>query len=294
MRKFSLVILALGAVAQTFAIVATTSTTTPNGEDSFWQYVGRMGAGGAVAVGPHAFLSARHFSANNVVMGGVTYTKVGTVEGPVVNGVQTDLRMVTVAETLPSWYAIGSSPNAGDSVTMVGYGDTGVVAASMDRYTIQSGGGKRRAGENTIDGTFDTSLGSALIAYLDVAGEAALVAGDSGGGWFDSSGNLVGINSFYFNDTDWEGGTPTPPDKLPDYGFAAANTSGWSWNGTYQGQQVNVYIDPGVAYFGSGAIDVTNQAVRDWAMANGAVPEPGTMAVAGLGLLALVRRRKAS
>lgn len=292
MRRFPLFLLALAVSAPSFGIVATNSTTMSNGEDSFWQFVGKMGAGAAVAVGPHAFLTSRHFGAANVVMGGVTYTKTDTVDGPVVNGVQTDLRIVHVSELVPDYYMIGDSPLAGDSVTMVGYGDTGVVDANGVKYDIVSGHGKRRAGTNTIDGTFDTSLGPAHIAYLDVAGEAALVNGDSGGGWFDASGKLVGINSFYFNDTDWTGGTPTPPDKLPDYGFASANTAGWSWTGTYQGQQVNIDIPAGQSYFGSGAIDVTNAPVRDWAMQNGAVPEPTTLALGGLGLLAMLRRRR--
>ncbi|MBS1707688.1 MAG: PEP-CTERM sorting domain-containing protein [Armatimonadetes bacterium] len=292
MKRPFFLVLALAVVSPSFAIVATTSNSSPGGEDFTWSLVGKMGAGAAVAVGPHTFLTARHFGAANIVMGGVTYTKLNTVEGPVINGVQTDLRIVTVSQTLSNWYTLGTSLNAGDKVTMVGYGDTGVVGPTGDRYTTQSGGGKRRAGTNTVFGTFGTSLGSAHIAYLTNAGDAALAGGDSGGGWFDAAGRLVGINSFTFNDTDWVGGTPAPPAKLPDYGFAKANVNGWAWSGTYSGQHVDVNILPGEAYFGSGAIDVTDIHVREWAYRNGAVPEPGTMAVVGLGVAALIRRRR--
>lgn len=290
--KSTLVLAALATVASAQAIIATTSTTTPAPEDVTWKFVGAMGGGSAVAVGPHTIISARHLGAANFVLGGVTYHWTSTVEGPVVNGVQTDLRIVTVAETLPGWYQIGAAPAADSAVTMVGFGLTGVVAASGDRYTGLTGQGKRRAGDNTVDGTFDTSLGTAHIAYLHRIGQSVLAGGDSGGGWFDASGNLIGVNSFIFNDTDWAGGTPTPPDKLPDFGFASANANGWKWSGNYQGQHFDINIAAGDPYFGSGAIDVTNSSVRQWAMTNGAVPEPATMAVLGLGALALARRRK--
>ena len=291
--KSTLVISALATAVLSHAVIATTSTTATGPEDFTWVYVGRVGSASGVAVGPHSVLTVQHISATDFVLGGVTYHKTGAVDAPNLNGTHTDLRMITVAETLPGWYELGQSPVAGSGVTMVGYGATGKVAASGDYYTDITGMGTRRAGDNKIDGTVKIDgWGVANYAYLHSVGEASLAAGDSGGGWFDSTGRLIGINSFIFNDTDWTGGTPTPPDKLNDFGFASFNKNGWTWSGEYGGQHYDIDIAPGTAYFGSGAIDVTNDEVRRWAFQNGAVPEPASLSVLGLGALALMRRRK--
>lgn len=292
---FSGAVLAL-LVSQASAVVATTSHTTPNPEDTFYQFVGQMNGSSAVAIGPHTVLTAAHTGGNagNFILGGTTYTRIGSKQAPAYvigpgDTTNVDLMVVYVSQTLPGYYSIGSGISGGDTVTMVGFGKSGFV--SGNGYSVSVAAGTRRKGDNTADGfgvidvnnaTGGAAVGGGpvMVSYLKVAGDAALGSGDSGGGWF-SNGSLVGISSFTFNDT--QSGTETSP-TYASYGFASQNTHGYTaQNGSYT-------IPAGAAYFGSGAIDLTDPQIHNFVVQS--VPEPGPIAALGFGTLLMVRRRR--
>ena len=81
-----------------------------------------------------------------------------------------------------------------------------------------------------------------MLSYLKDKGDAVLTGGDSGGGWFTGRkpgdpGLLVGINSFTFNLTDFDGLASTPP-QYGDFGFGSRNASGYNYdNGDGTGSQ---------------------------------------------------------
>lgn len=292
------VLLGLALPAASLAVVATTSTSNPGAADSIWNFVGQVNGASAVAIGPHTVLTAAHVGANDFTLAGNTYTMTSAFHAPnVTDGVNvsaTDLELINVAQTLPGWYDLAGSTSNGTGLTMVGYGGSGVVNAAGNGYDITVGAGTRRAGGGLLDGTqLVGGEGFSLLSYLRGPGGAALVGGDSGGGWFDSSGKLIGINVFYFNDTDL-GPTPpgdtAPPPMLPNYGFPNANP-GWSFHNSQPGWDWNIDIAPGTPYFGSGAIDVTNATIQSWIRTN-AVPEPASMLALGIGVAAVLRRRR--
>ncbi len=296
MSVFSRDLFSTAAVAllasQASAVVATTSTTTPNPEDTFYQFVGQMNGSSAVAIGPHSVLTAAHSGGNagNFILDGTSYTRIGSKRAPdyVIGPGHTtgvDLMVVYVSQTLPGYYSIGDSVSTGDTITMVGFGKSGFV--SGDGYSMSIAAGTRRKGDNTIDGfgVVDTGTsfvtgGPAMVSYLKAPGEAALGSLDSGGGWF-SNGKLVGTSVFTFNDT--QSGTETEPKYL-SYGFPSRNTDG------YTSQDGSYTIPPNTAYFGSGAIDLTNPQIHDFVVQS--VPEPAPMAALGLGVLAMLRKRR--
>lgn len=287
----------MGALAlfasSAFGVVATTSTTTPNPEDFDFSFVGQMNGSSAVAIGPHTVLTAGHVggTSGDFILDGTTYHRTGSRFAPNYNygigGVtHTDLEVVFVNETLPGYYQIGDSISTGDTVTMVGFGRSGVVSGSG--YNMNVDAGVRRKGDNTADefGVIDAEDGNGfiggpmMVSYLKQAGDAALGGSDSGGGWF-SGGKLVGISSFIFNLT--QSGTETAP-KYFGYGFASQNTTG------YTAQDGSYTLAPGTPYFGSGAIDLTDPQIH--AFVTQAVPEPGTYLALGLGLVPFLKKRR--
>ena len=250
-------------------VVATTSKTAPVGADTAFSFVGSMSGASAVAIGARDVLTAGHVGGGDFVLNGVAYRMASTVAGPTIGKNATDLRIVHLADTLPGWYDVATTIKSKAALTIVGYGGTGVVNDTGTGYALQ-GGGVRRAGVNVLSNKATvTGYGPTLRSLLGGAGKAVLVGGDSGGGWF-VGGKLVGISSF----------TYTTDVKKAAYGFAKK------------------------AYFGSGAIDLTNKSIQAWLLASRtpaaarglfhtqAVPEPGTMVVLALGAGALVRRRR--
>lgn len=261
------------------AVVATTSKTQIDPSTLGWSGVGQMGGASAVAIGPHLVLTAAHVAATDFLLGGIAYHMTSTEYAPKVKKSAVDLRLVTVAETLPTWYALASSVKKGATITMVGFGGAGVVNAAGDGYAVKSGG--KHKGTNTIVSQEITSgQGPTIRAALKKAGDAVLAGGDSGGGWF-MDGQLVGISDFVY----------TTSKKAKLYAF--------SKNGD----------------FGSGAVDVTNGTIRAW-LAGGVtgkstgltanadvafadrpatvqlVPEPASFATLGLGIVGLARLRR--
>ena len=266
----SFVLLSTLAPLAAHAIVATTSQVAPGAADASWSFVGSMSGASAVAVGSHSVLTAGHVGGGSFILGGVSYRMASTEMAPKVGKNATDLRIVHLADALPGWYDVATSVSKGAAVTIVGFGGSGVVNAEKTGYSLTSGGA-RHAGANEVSSKETTSgRGPTMRALLNGAGEAVVAGGDSGGGWF-SRGKLVGISSF----------TYTKNAKKAAYGFAKK------------------------AYFGSGAIDLTNSTLKTWLagelatssrgmLAPGAqaVPEPGSLVALALGAGAFVRRRR--
>ncbi|RYG25435.1 trypsin-like serine protease [bacterium] len=252
------------------AVVATTSKDSPLGGDTSWSFVGTMSGASAVAIGPRTVLTAGHVAAGDFTLDGQSYRFTSTEMAPAVKRKPVDLRIVQLEDTLPGWYEVAKSVGTKNTVTMVGFGQTGVVNTRSSGYELIGGSMVRRAGKNLITSKKSTDRGPSLIAMLDGAGEAALAGGDSGGGWF-VNGKLVGVSGF----------TYTKNSRKASYGFAKK------------------------AYFGSGAIDLTNSSIQKWlraATSRGlpppesghpqAVPEPASLLALAVGGVILTRGRK--
>ena len=259
------------------SVVATTSTIYSGTPDSAFAFVGAMSGASAVAIGPHLVLTAGHVGAGDFVLGSDVYHMTSTEIAPDWKKRDVDLRLVTVAETLPGWYTVGNSVKKGASITMVGYGYTGVVKPDGSGYALTTAGTRYAGTDKVSSKETTTGVGPTMRALLNGAGGSVLTPGDSGGGWF-VDGQLVGISAF----------TYTKNSKKPAYG----------WGGT--------------DYFGSGAIDLTNGLLNGWvddqiaedlqtsalypdpvlSTSPEAVPEPGTFAAFALGAGVLLRRRK--
>ncbi len=281
--------LLLAFAATSSAIVATTSNNTPNGQDLTFGLIGKVNGLGAVPIGPHTVLTARHVGAGNFSLDGVNYDMLNSFVAPQQMDPDThamsnvDVLLINVKQTLPGWYDMASSISDGSMMSMSGWGGTGVVDANNVQYDGWGQSGTLRKGDDSLDfHQFVGTIGPSLIAYLDKAGEGALMGGDSGGGWF-MNGKLVGISSFVFNETQSD-----DPNKAPlyaNYGFPDANTNG------YDDPANNIHIPAGVHYFGSGAVDITDPGLQNWIHAN-AVPEPSAWLGLGLGAGFLIRRRR--
>ena len=263
------------------AVAATTSKTDPGDPDLAYAFVGMMSGCSAVAIGPHSVLTAGHVGAGDFALGNDVYHLTSTQIAPDWKRNDVDLRLVTVAEELPGWYAVANSVKKGASMTMVGYGATGVVNAVGNAY-VPTGGGSRYAGANVISSRETTAgEGPTLRAMLDGPGDSVLMGGDSGGGWF-VNGQLVGISAFTFTKS------------------AGKSADGWART----------------PYFGSGAVDLTNGVLNGWLdgvvatdlastaldgspdddssgdVGIQATPEPGSLTALTLGAGALLRRRR--
>jgi hypothetical protein len=305
--RFAASVAVATAAVSSFAVVATTSTSSPGSPDSLFTFVGQMKGASAVAVGPNLVLTARHVGGGDFTLGGTTYTMLSSMNAPQYtiapgNTTNVDLTLVKIDGTLPGWYdiALPGVPKAGDTITMVGYGGSGTVRNDGTGYDTGVAAGTRRAGDNTADdfGTIDVDSGvvgggPVMISYLKGAGQAALGVGDSGGGWFEN-GKLVGISSFVFNDTDWSykdnGGTHTGRGA-PNYGFPRTTDIHYDSDGD---GVLDKTLLAGTPYFGSGAISLTDPQIQTWLVSQGVtpVPEPGTLVFLSLGSVALLRRRR--
>ena len=181
-----------------------------------------------------------------------------------------------------------SAPKMATQVTEVGYGMTG---------TGNSGGttfdGLKRAGTNTFDGYYNNGKMNILLADFDsgnrrdnytgttqrTAMEAMIAPGDSGGGLFDKLGNLIGITSFIWG---------LDGNANSDYGDVGGWTSVSYWSswitcviGTTDGSGCG---GTSIAVASLGGADISETSV--------AVPEPGSLGLLGLGLGALLLRRR--
>ena len=303
---------AIAAAAPSFAVVATSTNTTPT--DTEYLHVGQVNGASGVAVGLHQFLTAGHVGAGAFTVDGTTYTVKSSAAAPdyvdplnSTHQAHVDLTLVTINETFThGFYSVGSVAPTGE-VKMVGYGYSGGVSTDGLGYARTIDPGTRHQGTNTVanDPTLpeptsgviynsatgvEDGLGPYKLTYLRKAGDGIVDVGDSGGGWFTTGRVLVGITSFDFNLSD-PGIANTPP--LYRYrGFTGADTGGYTYdNGDGTGPH---FYAAGTAYVGSGAIDLTNPQIQTWLKSQGVapVPEPASWAVLGLGAAAMLRRRK--
>lgn len=271
MRCLTLGVLFVSA-SSSFAIVPGNLSDTNTSDFTF---VGQVNGASGVLVGPNTVLTARHVGANPFTLPGIGTFNV--VSGSVVSHPTDDIMLfrIDTGSTVLTDYAeinVNVVPN-NTAITMVGFGASGTLNAAGTGYDINISSGTRRKGnaimefrdlvdERDSNGNILLRAHS-LFAPLRSNGQAALVGGDSGGGWFlqGTSGRkqLVGINSFIGS-----------VGSFPSFFFSTSPTN----------------------FFTSGAVDLSQY--NSWFRQNNVsvVPEPTTIAVLGLGLVALRRKRK--
>lgn len=266
-----------------------------NGLDSAFPFVGRnAGVGSLVAVGPRAVITARHITLDSLITFSADasapfYAVDLTTATDIGNS---DLRMYRTLQDLPAWAPIDFTPlpvnfthtvNAGGGLdfsqnatgsfaplTGVGFGLTGQVNAGGTGYDVNATSPMhRRAAPFFSDSRGNVTVGSAtnfssIISFLINNGDGTVETGDSGGGMFRNVGGqwrLVGIHSF--NGGNRLFGSGFGADRRIS-GSASLNfISGFAELAPHQAQ-IEAYL----------------------------VPEPASFAIIGLGIAALLRRRK--
>ena len=270
----------------------------PNlGLDATFPFVGRneFGSGSVVAVGPRAIITARHLG---VINSNITFT--ANASGPfyavdlasqtLIDN--TDLQMYRTLVDLPAWAPIDFTPlpsnfthsdgpggginisqNASGSFASlmgVGFGLTGTLNGTSTGYLVDGTSAQhRRAAPFFSDSRGTITLAgtgpfASVLSFLINNGDGSVEGGDSGGGLFRNVGGqwrLVGINSF-------NGGS----DRIFATGFDANRRNGLS----------SLQWLSGFAELAPHQTEINNFLV----------PEPASFAIVGLGIAALLRRRK--
>jgi hypothetical protein len=260
--------------------------TNTGSSDSTFTWVGSANGGSGVVIDSHWVLTARHLPGNTFVLNGTNYTADFTVNNP-----DADLQLMHFTTTFGGSYALYSGSVIGQSVTMVGLGNSGSLRADGLGYTDQGGGGIRRTATNVIGDTqvidyspdgVTTWHTPSLLNDLDAASgntlpspwnrdwfgdgfassnEGGLMAGDSGGGWFINVGGnwqLAGISNYIF------------------------------WDDTVFPNESH-FFEFGVS--GNSAADLTNTSLHNWIVGT-VVPEPASTTALGLGLVAILAKRR--
>lgn len=266
------------AFAVAGVIPAMSLAVFPNlGVDARYKSVGKFGGASAVAIDPFWVVTAAHVNGSTFVSPELGSFNV--VENHVLSGV--DLRIVKLDRAMTNYTRILDMDMTNKQVAIVGFGGTGTTSANG--WSLTGTDGNRHAAQNMVEGietiSFDNSgvpnwttwyyeldkQGSGAGMYGAngwITGEGGMAPGDSGGGWFTN-----------YNGNDYLVATNDAIDGAPP--------GGTSYD-----------------YFQRGyAIQLNNPLYSSWiqSFAPNAivpVPEPGTMAVLGLGALAMLRRRR--
>jgi len=258
--------------------------------------------GSGVLITPRCVLTARHVPGNRFHLpGGEMRT------GVRINHPRADLAIINFDVDFANFVEPLYENNLNRNVTLAGFGLTGVRRDNGTGFNLTANTfGTLRQGRNRLGRRADVTVNGARFLGLQfdldsgraedpparrqrvgdgeaLDGEAAIASGDSGGAALirqNDRWRLVGINSFQvdennnYNPADPRNPTIAELNNLFDFGDTA-------WVVDIGG----VLRDP----------DPVNPIVDDygaWIRANCAVPEPGSMAALGLGLSALVARRR--
>lgn len=293
--------------SQAFAVIRhpdtyETSDGDPTGP-SQW-YAKYNGNASGIAIGPHHILTTRH-------QGGGIGASINFPSGPnagtysvtsqtLIGGANTDLRIVSIAETLTAYASLYTGPLVGQTALIGGFGPqrtspnyTNGVPNQLVGYGVENSPGNAHTllfGQNRID-SLDTSgspWGTTPLLVADFDGpenvtpdfsgispaatakvdfEAALAEGDSGGGWFINvagtwklAGLSHGADLVRINGSGVVGAYSNPANGSPAFLFGG------------QIAAVNV-----TSYY----TDIT-----------AVIPEPASLGLVVVGLAALTRRRR--
>jgi hypothetical protein len=255
--------------------------------DTFWTTVVNVGGGSGTIISRNWVLTARHVT-GNVTFNGAQRTTLQRIEHPTA-----DLALLRVNYNFPTWTPIISSDVLGSETTIVGFGHSGTPRTNSTGYLNQSGFGTRRAITNTIGlsayltvnynfgqltyrnyiADLDTHLPETPAPYdADWLGDGGATAnegsvnnGDSGGAWMVQTAQgwrLAAVTTVKLAVTEVPpGATETASSKYFAFGMS-----------------------------GSAGVDLSDPVHRDWVLST--VPEPGTFAIVGVGIAALLRRRR--
>jgi hypothetical protein len=260
-----------------------TQNTTGSGV-SGWDYVGAITSGGASGVylgdygGSYWVLTAAHVGAGAFTLDGVTYGLVAdsAIQLTDSSGAGVDLLLFRIdADPGLATLELSSATPLGQSVTMIGYGRDRATSqtywtSSWTETNNQFFGiykgykwadtQSKRWGVNTVSGTATVGATSYFTtAFASTNGSAQAATGDSGGGVFLLDGSTVKLAGIMGLVTNFSG----QPSGTSVYG-----------NQTYSAD-ISVYRDSILAIVSSSP-----------------VPEPASVALVGLGMIALVARSR--
>jgi len=231
------------------------------GPDSVFTGVGTLGGASCVAIGQNWVITARHVGGMTVNFGSGNVTAIQRFDHELA-----DISLLKFSgNPFTSFYNIDFADRLGSEATLVGFGQTGTPG--VGGINITGGGGIRRKANNVIDLIDEASFGTGSLfdAYIYDLDNPTGGIGTLGLGAVANEGGLWGGDS---------GGGFFVGGKLVGVNSFVANVVGGS------GQ--NDYGDWG------GAVRLASY--QGWITST--VPEPGSMAVMGLGIAALIRRRK--
>lgn len=262
--------------------------TNPSSADTTFTTVGLIGGGSGTVIAPNWVLTARHVS-GNINLNGTTYVHDARYEHPT-----SDLALLHYNTPFSEWTPLITSSALGMETTIVGFGHSANPRANNTGYNWVDSFGTRRTVTNTIGLSLQLTVSYGFgdltfqnyLADLDshstatpapynrdwfgdggaTANEGNVGGGDSGGAWMVNQGGqwrIAGVTTIAIS-----------ADPLPPGATENSNT---------------VYFAFGVS--GSGAADLWDPVNRNW-INNTMVPEPGTIAVVGIGFAALLRRRR--